>query len=162
MFSQEISTLATRIVSTASDKGLSVTTVESCTGGLIAGAITEASGSSAIFNRGFVTYSNESKTDLVGVPCELLEKHGAVSSEVAEAMAEGARHAAKADVAISATGIAGPSGGTAEKPVGLGWFGRSTSEGTESWSQVFDDRGRSEVRQAAVQYALQRILESLS
>ena len=162
MYSQEILYLASRVVSLANDKDLRVTTAESCTGGLISGAITEIAGSSSVFNQAFVTYSNQSKTDLVAVPHELLQQHGAVSSEVAAAMANGARLAAKADIAISVTGIAGPTGGTPEKPVGLVWFARSTIDGTESWSQVFDNRGRSEVRQSAVQYALERVLDSLS
>lgn len=161
MVSQKIYDLAHRIVAASTDKGLSITTVESCTGGLIAGAITEIAGSSAMFMQGFVTYSNEAKTELVQVPVNVLQNHGAVSQEVARAMAQGALSAANANIAISVTGIAGPGGGTAEKPVGLVWFGRATKEGTQCWSQNFEDTGRTDIRQAAVLFALERIGEAV-
>jgi nicotinamide-nucleotide amidase len=102
---------------------LLLATAESCTGGLIAAALTAIPGSSDVVERGFVTYSNEAKTDLVGVPPNLIAEHGAVSEPVARAMAEGAVTHSRADIAVSVTGVAGPGGGSATKPVGLVWFG---------------------------------------
>jgi nicotinamide-nucleotide amidase len=107
------------IVENLTKRQLTVSTAESCSGGLLASRLTDVPGSSAVFREGFVTYSNESKTKLLGVPAELIATHGAVSRDVAVAMAEGARKNARADFALSLTGIAGPSGGSAEKPVGL-------------------------------------------
>lgn len=104
-------------------RGWALTTAESCTGGLVSAAVTSISGSSGWFDRGFVTYSNTAKTSLLGVPTELIDRVGAVSMEVAQAMAEGALQHAQADVAVSITGIAGPTGGSADKPVGTVWFG---------------------------------------
>ena len=118
-FSKQSLELAHTVVAAAQDKRLTVTTAESCTGGLIAACLTEVSGASAVFMRGFVTYANVAKTDLLGVPEALLVEMGAVSEEVARAMAEGALQRAGADIAVSATGIAGPDGGTPDKPVGL-------------------------------------------
>lgn len=103
--------------------GLRLATAESCTGGLIAAALTEIAGSSDVLERGFVTYSNEAKTELLGVPDALITKHGAVSAEVARAMAEGALAHSRADLALSVTGIAGPGGGSVEKPIGLVYIG---------------------------------------
>jgi len=113
--------------------GLKIATAESCTGGLVAGTLTAIAGSSDVYERGWVTYSNEAKREQLGVSAALLEAHGAVSAEVAEAMAKGALHRSKADVAISVTGIAGPGGGSAEKPVGLVYIGLARKDG---WSQV--------------------------
>lgn len=104
-------------------RGLLLATAESCTGGLIAAALTAIPGSSDVVERGFVTYSNAAKTELVGVPVELIAQHGAISEPVARAMAEGAITHSRADIAISVTGVAGPGGGTATKPVGLVWLG---------------------------------------
>lgn len=103
--------------------GLRIATAESCTGGMIAAALTDIAGSSDVFERGFVTYSNDAKQELIGVPAATIAAHGAVSAETAEAMALGALAHSRADVAVSVTGIAGPRGGSAEKPVGLVWFG---------------------------------------
>jgi nicotinamide-nucleotide amidase len=113
--------------------GLKIATAESCTGGLIAGTLTAVAGSSDVYERGWVTYSNEAKREELGVASSLLEAHGAVSGEVAEAMAKGALHRSKADVAVSVTGVAGPGGGSAEKPVGLVYIGLARKDG---WSQV--------------------------
>ena len=118
-FSKNALELADAIVAAARDKRLTLTTAESCTGGLIAACLTEVAGASAVFLRGFVTYANVAKTDLLGVPEDLIADNGAVSEEVARAMAEGALERAGADIAVSATGIAGPGGGTPTKPVGL-------------------------------------------
>jgi len=106
-----------------------VATAESCTGGLIAGALTEVPGSSDVVDRGFVTYSNEAKTEMLGVPAAMIAAHGAVSEEVARAMAEGALARSRAQVAVSVTGIAGPGGGSVDKPVGLVWFGCASANG---------------------------------
>ena len=103
--------------------GVMVATAESCTGGLIAATLTAIAGSSAVVDRGFVTYSNEAKNELVGVPMALIAAHGAVSEAVARAMAEGALAQSRAQLAVAVTGVAGPGGGSADKPVGLVWFG---------------------------------------
>ena len=135
--------------------GLMVATAESCTGGLIAGALTEIAGSSDVVDRGFVTYSNEAKTEMLGVPAGLIEAHGAVSEPVARAMAEGALARSRAGVTVSVTGVAGPGGGSADKPVGTVWFGASRrGAGTLSERKVFSG-DRSAVREATVRYALE-------
>jgi len=136
-------------------------TAESCTGGLIAGACTDVSGSSAWFERGFVTYSNAAKTELLGVPATLIDTHGAVSEAVAHAMAIGAVQHSPAQVAVAVTGVAGPTGGTAEKPVGLVWFGFALPGRvlTEKMNFAGD---RAAVRAATVHHALRRLRELLS
>jgi nicotinamide-nucleotide amidase len=143
-----------------------ITTVESCTGGLISGAITGVSGSSEVFETGFVTYSNAAKTALVGVPEALLQAHGAVSIEVAAAMAEGALKTAGAHMALSVTGIAGPTGGSAEKPVGMVCFGLSHIDAqkqiiTRTQEKQFGAIGRDAVREASVAHALSWAIETL-
>lgn len=135
-------------------------TAESCTGGLIAGACTDLSGSSAWFERGFVTYSNAAKTELLGVPAVLIEAHGAVSEEVARAMATGAVQHSPARVAVAVTGVAGPTGGTDEKPVGLVWFGFALP-GQVLTEQMHFTGDRAAVRAATVHHALTRLLELL-
>jgi nicotinamide-nucleotide amidase len=134
-------------------KGLRVATAESCTGGLVAGAITAIPGSSAIFTHGFVTYANEAKTEMLGVPEPMLAAHGAVSSEVAAAMATGARAHSGAHLAVSTTGVAGPDGGSPQKPVGTVWFGLATPDGVTTYHRIFPGN-RDEVRQASVDFAL--------
>ena len=109
---------ATQVLAVFRARGLKVATAESCTGGLVAGALTDIAGSSDVFERGFVVYSNEAKTELLGVPAALIDRHGAVSDVVAAAMAEGALAHSHADLAVSVTGIAGPGGGSEQKPVG--------------------------------------------
>jgi nicotinamide-nucleotide amidase len=133
-------------------------TAESCTGGLIAGACTDLSGSSNWFERGFVTYSNAAKTELLGVDAPLIERHGAVSPEVAQAMATGALTHSHAQVAVAVTGVAGPTGGTPDKPVGLVWFGLALRGQvlTEKMNFAGD---RAAVRSATVQHALRRLVE---
>ncbi len=143
-------------------KGWKLVTAESCTGGMVAAAITDIAGSSEIFDRGFVTYSNEAKVEMLGVPTELIKKHGAVSEEVARAMAEGALAHARADIAVSITGIAGPSGGSETKPVGLVHFACATKETTAHVRRRFKNRGRSSIRAAAMNQALEMVLEALS
>ena len=141
-------------------RGLTIVTAESCTGGLIAGVLTEIAGSSAVVDRGFVTYSNEAKSEMIGVPAELIKRVGAVSQEVALAMAAGALAKSGADLAIAVTGIAGPGGGSPEKPVGLVHFGvmRRGSPARHA-VHVFADRDRSGVRFATVSEALALLRE---
>jgi nicotinamide-nucleotide amidase len=135
-------------------------TAESCTGGLIAGACTDLSGSSNWFERGFVTYSNEAKTELLGVDAALIEAHGAVSEEVARAMAQGAVAHSRAQVAVAVTGVAGPTGGSPDKPVGTVWFGWSANGQVRTERRRFDG-DRAAVRSATVHHALQTLAEIL-
>lgn len=136
-------------------------TAESCTGGLIAAACTDLAGSSTWFERGFVTYSNAAKTELLGVDAALIERHGAVSEPVARAMAEGALRHARAQVAVAVTGIAGPSGASADKPVGLVWFGWNMAGVIHTQQQHFAG-DRAAVRAAAVAHALQELVQRLA
>ena len=142
-------------------KGWFMATAESCTGGLIAAACTDLAGSSNWFERGFVTYSNAAKTELLDVDPELIERHGAVSEEVARAMAQGAVAHSHAQAAVAVTGVAGPGGGSADKPVGTVWFGWATPRGTVTEMKRFDG-DRASVRQASVAHALARLLELLT
>jgi nicotinamide-nucleotide amidase len=130
-------------------------TAESCTGGMIAAACTDLAGSSTWFDRGFVTYSNEAKTDMLGVDASLIEQYGAVSEAVARAMAQGALARSCAQVALAVTGVAGPGGGSADKPVGTVWFAWATPVGISSEVQHFPG-DRAAVRAATVRHALQR------
>jgi nicotinamide-nucleotide amidase len=154
--------LAVKVLEQARDQGLQIVTAESCTGGLVAGALTEIAGSSDVFGYGFITYANSAKRAILQVPETVLAEHGAVSEAVARAMAEGALEASGADVAVAVTGIAGPGGGTAEKPVGLVHFaaarrGRPTLHRCERFGAL----GRSEVRQASVIAALELLRDRL-
>ena len=142
------------------NKGWFLTTAESCTGGLIAAACTEVAGSSTWFERGFVTYSNAAKCELLGVDAQLIEHHGAVSEPVVRAMATGALTHARAHVAIAVTGVAGPTGGSADKPVGTVWFGFALPAGVVTEVRQFDG-DRTAVRQATVRHALSRVAELL-
>jgi nicotinamide-nucleotide amidase len=141
-------------------KGHMMATAESCTGGMIAAACTDLAGSSAWFERGFVTYSNEAKTELLGVPAALITEHGAVSEPVARAMAEGALRHARAHIAVAVTGVAGPGGGSTDKPVGSVWFGWATATGVKTQLRHFDG-DRQQVRQATVRHALQGLNDLL-
>lgn len=149
---------AAALVALCKARGLRVATAESCTGGLVAGAITDIAGSSAVFTHGFVTYANEAKTQMLGVPEATLAAHGAVSSETAAAMAIGARKHSGADLAISTTGIAGPDGGSAQKPVGTVWFGLATPQGVTTYHRIFPGN-REAVRSASVDFALSLLQE---
>lgn len=136
-------------------------TAESCTGGLIAAALTAIAGSSDVVDRGFVTYSNEAKTEMLGVSAALIASHGAVSEQVARAMAEGALARSPAHRTVAVTGVAGPGGGTATKPVGLVWFGLARRDGpTIAESHIFPG-DREEVRAATVAHALTMLDRSL-
>jgi nicotinamide-nucleotide amidase len=136
-------------------------TAESCTGGMIAAACTDLSGSSNWFERGFVTYSNEAKTEMLGVDPALIQAHGAVSEVVARAMAFGAVRHSRAQVSVAVTGVAGPTGGSKEKPVGTVWFGFMVDGVLSSETKRFDG-DRAAVRAATVQYAFERLLQLLA
>lgn len=147
--------LAFELVDLLKMQGKTVTTVESCTGGLLSGAITGVAGSSHVFETGFITYSNAAKTELVGVSETLLAQYGAVSEPVAAAMAQGALRRAHADLALSVTGIAGPGGGSVEKPVGMVCFGLGLRiHDPQTQTVQFGNIGRSAVREASVRRAL--------
>jgi len=140
-----------------------LTSAESCTGGLIAACLTEVPGSSDVFERGFVTYSNKAKQELLGVPAEMLDQHGAVSEQVARAMAEGALEHARADIALAVTGIAGPAGGSAAKPVGLVHIACARrGHPTIHRKCTFGDRGRHEIRRLSVEAAFALCGEQLA
>lgn len=154
--------LAQAVIDKAGAEGAMIATAESCTGGLIAAALTDVPGSSAVVDRGFITYSNEAKTEMLAVPPELISWFGAVSAEVAQMMAQGAILNSRADVAISVTGIAGPDGGSAEKPVGLVWFGLARADGVSRVERrLFPMGSRDFVRTKAVETALNLLLTSL-
>lgn len=139
-------------------QGLMLATAESCTGGLISAYLTEVPGSSDVLERGFVTYSNEAKTELLGVPAELIKEHGAVSEEVACAMAKGALQHSRADIAVSVTGVAGPGGGSAEKPVGLVHFAVARRDAAvKPVRHLFGDIGRDRIRQQSVEEAFRLV-----
>ena len=161
MFPEDIQTLARQVIETAAARGLTLATAESCTGGLVAGALTGIAGSSAVVERGFVTYSNASKTELLAVPADLIEACGAVSEPVARAMARGALAGSGADLSVSVTGVAGPGGGTAEKPVGLVHFSAVGPNGEIHAMHRFGDIGRDQVRLASVRVALGLLLERM-
>lgn len=141
-------------------KGAKLATAESCTGGLIAGAVTEIAGSSDVFDRGFVTYSNAAKVQMLGILPETLDAHGAVSEQIAAQMAEGALARSDATIAVSVTGIAGP-GGSAHKPEGRVCFGIATAAGTHTETVEFGAIGRGQVRQATVEHALKLLVQAL-
>ena len=146
---------AEALVAAYAKAGRTIVTAESCTGGLVAGLLTAVPGSSAVLERGYVTYSNEAKAEAIGVPMDLIYRHGAVSEDVARAMACGALSASRATVAVAITGIAGPGGGSAEKPVGLVHFGLALREGgRRHLERRYGDRSRGEIRRAAVADAL--------
>ena len=149
--------LAIRVGNKLRDGRLMLATAESCTGGMIATAITDISGSSGWFERGFVTYSNQAKSEMIGVPPELIEKHGAVSEPVARAMAEGALTNSRAQVSLAVTGVAGPGGGTPEKPVGMVSFGWSNRLHTSVETRVFKG-DREQIRVQAAAHALRGLL----
>ena len=160
MADRETEAAATALLDLCKSKKLMVATAESCTGGLVAGALTDIAGSSAVVDRGFVTYTNAAKHQMLGVPNETLQHHGAVSRETAEAMARGALGQANADIAVSITGIAGPGGGSADKPVGLVHFAAASRNGDLIHRERrFGDIGRGEVRRRSVLQALSMLTE---
>jgi len=162
MFPPDLVDRAAALIARYRAEGFMVATAESCTGGLIAGLMTEIPGSSNVLERGFVVYSNEAKQELLGVPAETLLSVGAVSEETARALAEGALRASRADIAVSVTGIAGPDGGTAAKPVGLVHFACARRGApTVAREERFGDIGREAVRLASVRVGLD-LLEAAS
>lgn len=160
MPSLPVATLVEQLATELKTRGLMLATAESCTGGLIAGACTALSGSSDWLERGFVTYSNAAKTELLGVPAASIDRHGAVSEAVAQAMAAGAVRHSRAQVSLAVTGVAGPTGGSPDKPVGTVWFGWATPTGVSSECQRFNG-DRQGVREAAVGHALAGLLQRL-
>jgi PncC family amidohydrolase len=152
--------LGERLYRTCLDRGLTVATAESCTGGLVAHAITEIAGSSSYFRGGYITYADDVKRDHLGIPQELLDAHGAVSAQVARAMAEGARARLNADLAVAITGIAGPGGGSAEKPVGLTYVGVADAAGVDVRRHLWTGDRSANKRDSAVA-ALELMLERL-
>ena len=160
MLSEELVTLAARVVAENRAAGRTVALAESCTGGLVAAALTEIAGSSAMFDRSFVTYSNEAKHELLGVSNDTIDAFGAVSIACAWAMAQGALRHSHADVTVSISGIAGPDGGTAQKPVGTVVFARALRGSDEVLAEErwFDVPTRAEVRHQAALVALELLL----
>ena len=156
-----IRALAVRLGELALARQAMLATAESCTGGLVAGAITDIAGSSGWFERGFVTYSNRAKIEALGVDPEIIARHGAVSAETAKAMAQGARAASGAQWAVAVTGVAGPAGGSRDKPVGTVWFAWAGPQGVEALHQRLDG-DRAAVRAASVAIALQGLVDRLS
>ena len=154
--------LARAVLDAARARGWTLATAESCTGGMVAAALTDIPGSSEVFERGFVTYANAAKEELLGVPAEVLARHGAVSGETASAMAEGALRSSPASLAASVTGVAGPGGGSLEKPVGLVWFATAVRDQSVVLEERrFSDLGRAGVRLAATRAALELLLARL-
>ncbi len=153
MIGTDLRDAATAVLDLFRTRGLRIATAESCTGGLIAAALTEIAGSSDVVERGFVTYSNAAKASLLGVPEPLIARHGAVSQAVAGAMASGALERSLADVAVAVTGVAGPGGGSVDKPVGTVWFGVAARGATVGTERVVFPGDRSGVRQATVLHA---------
>ena len=162
MFSPTLLDQAKNILAMARAKGLRIVTAESCTGGLIAGLLTEIPGSSDVVERGFVTYSNDAKEDLLGVPADLIRQNGAVSQAVARAMAQGALKHSLAHLAVAVTGIAGPGGGTEQKPVGLVYMAAARLDQPPIIREFrFGEIGRSDVRSKTVAEAMILLRESL-
>jgi nicotinamide-nucleotide amidase len=158
---ETLTTLATRAGSRLKARGLKLVTAESCTGGWVAQAVTAISGSSDWFDRGFVTYSNEAKREMLGVRAATLERSGAVSEETALEMARGALAASRAQAAVSITGVAGPTGGTAAKPVGMVCFGWALAGGGADAATRHFAGDRTAIRQQSVIFALQGVLERI-
>ncbi len=159
----ELVAAAEAVLDAARARGDMVATAESCTGGLVAAALTEIAGSSEVFERGFATYSNAAKESLLGVPSAVLDRYGAVSEQTARAMAEGALARSNASAAVSITGVAGPGGGSPDKPVGLVWFGvAARDEPARTLERRFGDIGRSEVRLKSAVQALALLKEALA
>lgn len=161
MFDAGIRKLAAELLALGEKRGFTVATVESCTGGLVCGALTAIAGSSAMVLGGLVTYANEAKAALAGVPSGLIAQHGAVSEPVARAMAEGGRQRLATTFAVSTTGVAGPGGGSVEKPVGLVHFACAGPSGTRHRERRFGDRSRDEIRRLSVLEALDLLRETV-
>lgn len=155
--------LPTRLLEACQAQNIMLATAESCTGGMIIAALTDIAGSSAVVDRGFITYSNEAKMDMLGVSAETLQAHGAVSRETALEMAAGALARSRAGLTLAVTGVAGPGGGSPEKPVGLVWFGVAVDGKPVAAERVlFPDKGRDFIRRETVRHALEIGLKTLS
>jgi len=155
--------LADRFLQACAARKILAVTAESCTGGLIIAALTDVPGSSSMVDRGFVTYSNDAKIEMIGVGAATLDAHGAVSLQTAQEMAAGALARSHAGIALSVTGIAGPDGGSAEKPVGLVWFGLALKgKPVVAEKRLFDNRGRDFIRRETVRHALEMGLKALA
>jgi len=163
MFPDDIQASAATVITEALKAGVMIATAESCTGGLVSGALTAVAGSSAVLDRGFVTYSNEAKAEMLGVSDDLLLRFGAVSEPVARAMATGAIARSRASASVSITGVAGPGGGSAEKPVGLVHFAAVGPGGAVVHvERRFGDAGREAVRMESVRVALGLLLDAVT
>lgn len=162
MIDDEARELAQTLIKLCTEKGLTLGTVESCTGGLIGATLTAIDGSSTAFMGGLITYANDIKHRLADVPTETIETHGAVSEQTAIAMAQGGRKHLDVDLCVSVTGIAGPQGGTAEKPVGLVHFAVASKAGTVHEKHEFGSIGRDEIRLSTVHTALKMLIKEAS
>ena len=151
--------IATRLIALAQEKNVTIASAESCTGGWVGKKLTDIPGSSSVYLGGIISYSNEVKHSVLGVPQDILGAYGAVSEQTAQIMASGARELLKSDYAVSITGIAGPGGGTFEKPVGMVCFGISNKFLTETMTKQFGDLGRDKIRKRSVKTAL-KLLET--
>jgi nicotinamide-nucleotide amidase len=152
---------ASALLEACREAGMTIATAESCTGGLVAGCLTEIAGSSDVFERGFVTYSNEAKSELLGVPAAMIARHGAVSEEVAKAMAIGALARSRALMTVAITGVAGPGGGSREKPVGLVHFASAITGGTTVHERHEFEGNRSDIRREAVRTAIRMLADRI-
>jgi len=161
LISDDGASMERTVVRLLQQRGIKFATAESCTGGLIANRITNVPGASEVFTHGYVTYANEAKSGMLGVPAAEIEAHGAVSEAVARAMAEGALVASGAGVAVSVTGIAGPGGGTDDKPVGTAWIAVSMKGGTTEAFRVYHPRNRKDFKLAVSQSALEAVRRRL-
>ena len=163
MFPKDLIEQASALLQSCRKAGVTVATAESCTGGLIAGCLTEIAGSSDVVDRGFVTYSNEAKNVMLDVPMRLIERHGAVSESVARTMAEGALAHSFAVLSVAVTGVAGPGGGTAEKPIGLVHLACAKRGGeTRHREERYGDLGRAAIREATIRTAMEMLMEQLA
>ena len=163
MFPKDLTEQASALLQSCRKAGVTVATAESCTGGLIAGCLTEIAGSSDVVDRGFVTYSNEAKNVMLDVPMRLIERHGAVSESVARTMAKGALAHSFAVLSVAVTGVAGPGGGTAEKPIGLVHLACAKRGGeTRHREELYGDLGRSAIREATIRTAMEMLMEQLA
>ena len=159
---RDIKRLSKEIILKANECNIVISTAESCTGGLIGSALTSISGSSAVYDRGYITYSNESKSDLLNIDIKLIEKYGAVSKEIAILMAEGALKLSNASLTVSVTGVAGPGGGTKINPVGRVYIGiAKENKKTEYFLYTFEDKGRKYIRELTTLMALENIFRNL-
>ncbi len=158
---QEIQTLAAQLGAILADKGLTITTAESCTGGGLSYALTDTPGSSRYLDRAFITYSNSAKTELLGVPEAVLAQHGAVSEQTVIAMAQGAAKAASANIAVAISGVAGPDGGSEEKPVGTVWLAIDFNGFCRAYNPFFTG-DRAWIRSQVIEFALEKLVEVIN